>query len=121
MIGSGVVVVLDEDTCLVETLRHLLSFFIDESCGKCVPCREGVFRMYEIITRISEGRAVYSDLFTLNDLAEMITQFALCGLGGGAPVPVMKAIGDFQEDFAAHMGAKECPWKKNQQPTGSTR
>ena len=111
MIGSGVIVVLDEDTCLVDMLRNLLSFFIDESCGKCVPCREGVFRMYEIISGIYEGRATYSDLFTLNDLAKMISQFALCGLGGGAPIPVMKALQDFQEDFKAHMATGKCSWQ----------
>ncbi|MDF1593134.1 MAG: NADH-ubiquinone oxidoreductase-F iron-sulfur binding region domain-containing protein [Desulfobacterales bacterium] len=111
MIGSGVIVVLDQNTCLVDTIRHLLSFFIDESCGKCVPCREGVFRMYEIITGIYEGHATYTDLYTLWDLAEMIKQFALCGLGGGAPALVLGALEDFTEDFKTHMATGKCGWK----------
>ena len=110
MIGSGVIVVLDQTTCLVDTLRHILSFFVDESCGKCVPCRDGVFRMKEIMDDIYEGRAKLRDLVTLSELAEMISQFALCGLGGGAPGLIMNGIRDFKKDFRAHITTGKCPW-----------
>lgn len=110
MIGSGVIVVLDQDTCLVDTLLHLLSFFVEESCGKCVPCREGIFQMKEIMTRIYEGRSVFLDLATLSELGETVRDFALCGLGGGAPGVVLNGIRDFEEDFKAHINTGKCPW-----------
>ena len=110
MIGSGVIVVLDQTTCLVDTLRHILSFFVDESCGKCVPCRDGVYRMREIMDDIYEGRAKLKDLVILSELAEMISDFALCGLGGGAPGLIMNGIRDFKKDFKAHITTGKCPW-----------
>jgi len=110
MLGSGVIVVLDQNTCLVDALQHLLSFFVEESCGKCVPCREGIFQMREIMSRIYEGRTVFWDLATLSELGEMIRGFALCGLGGGAPSLVLNGIRDFHEDFKAHIKTGKCPW-----------
>jgi len=110
MIGSGVIVVLDQNSCLVDILRHILSFFVEESCGKCVPCREGVFRMREIMEDIYEGRANLRKLGTLSDLGEMVSRFALCGLGGGAPVPILSGIRDFKRDFKAHITTGKCPW-----------
>ncbi len=110
MLGSGVIVVLDQNTCLVDTLLHLLSFFVEESCGKCVPCREGIFQMREIMARIYEGRPVFWDLATLIELGEMIRDFALCGLGGGAPSLVINGIRDFEKDFKAHINTGKCPW-----------
>lgn len=110
MIGSGVIVVLDQDTCLVDALLHTLSFFVDESCGKCVPCREGVSQMKEIMTDIYEGRGKEEDLETLSDLGETIRDFALCGLGGGAPPLVLNGIRDFRGDFEAHINTGKCPW-----------
>ncbi|MFH1481629.1 MAG: NADH-ubiquinone oxidoreductase-F iron-sulfur binding region domain-containing protein [Pseudomonadota bacterium] len=110
MIGSGVVVVLDQTSCLVDTLLHILQFFVDESCGKCVPCREGVFQMREIILKIYEGRSDAQDLKALSELGEMIKDFALCGLGGGAPSVVLHGIKDFSEDMDAHIRTGKCPW-----------
>jgi len=113
MIGSGVIVVLDQKSCLVDILLHLLSFFVDESCGKCIPCREGIFQMKEIMTRIYEGRSVFWDLGTLLELGEMIRDFALCGLGGGAPSLILNGIKDFEEDFKAHITTGKCPWPQS--------
>jgi NADH:ubiquinone oxidoreductase subunit F (NADH-binding) len=110
MIGSGVIVVLDQDSCLVDILRHLLTFFVEESCGKCVPCREGVFMMREIMTRIYNGNATLKDLYALTELGEMARDFSLCGLGGGAPAPVLNGMRDFKKDFKAHITTGKCPW-----------
>ncbi len=110
MIGSGVIVVLDQDTCLVDTLLHTLSFFVDESCGKCAPCREGVFQMKEIMRDIYEGRASMKDLTDLIDLGEMIKDFALCALGGGAPMIILNGIKDFRKNFEAHITTGKCLW-----------
>ncbi|MBU0698287.1 MAG: SLBB domain-containing protein, partial [Proteobacteria bacterium] len=110
MIGSGVIVVLDQETCLVDILLHTLSFFVEESCGKCAPCREGVFRMKEIMTAIYEGRSTMKDLTDLKDLGEMIKDFALCALGGGAPLIILNGIKDFRKDFEAHITTGKCPW-----------
>ncbi len=110
MIGSGVIVVLDQETCLVDILLHTLSFFVEESCGKCAPCREGVFQMKEIMTAIYEGRATMKDLTDLIDLGEMIKDFALCALGGGAPLIILNGIKDFRKDFEAHITTGKCSW-----------
>ena len=110
MIGSGVIVVLDQNTCLVDILLHTLSFFVEESCGKCVPCREGVFQMKEIMTSIYEGRSTMEDLTSLHDLGGMIQDFALCALGGGAPSIILSGIRDFRKDFEAHITTGKCPW-----------
>ncbi len=110
MIGSGVVVVLDQDACLVDVLRHLLAFFVEESCGKCVPCREGVSRMEEIMFKIYKGDATSKDLELLTELGEVAREFSLCGLGGGAPAPILHGIKDFQKDFEAHIKTGKCPW-----------
>ncbi|HUU80950.1 MAG TPA: NADH-ubiquinone oxidoreductase-F iron-sulfur binding region domain-containing protein [Acidobacteriota bacterium] len=110
MIGSGVIVVLDQETCLVDTLLHLLSFFEEESCGKCVPCREGIPQMKEIMAKIHKGRSAFEDLTTLSELGETIRDFALCGLGGGAPSLILNGIEDFKQDFEAHITTGRCPW-----------
>ncbi len=110
MIGSGVIVVLDQDSCLVDILGHILTFFVEESCGKCVPCREGVFMMREIMTKIYKGNAALKDLYTLTELGETARDFALCGLGGGAPAPILNGMRDFKKDFKAHITTGKCPW-----------
>jgi NADH:ubiquinone oxidoreductase subunit F (NADH-binding) len=110
MIGSGVIVVLDQETCLVDTLLHTLSFFVEESCGKCAPCREGVFQMKEIMAAIHEGRSTMKDLNDLIDLGEMIKDFALCALGGGAPLIILNGIKDFRKNFEAHITTGKCLW-----------
>ena len=110
MIGSGVIVVLDQDSCLVDILQHLLTFFVDESCGKCVPCREGILRMQEIMSKIYDGVAKPKDLDLLGELGETAMDFSLCGLGSGAPSPVLNGIRLFREDFEAHIKTGKCPW-----------
>jgi NADH:ubiquinone oxidoreductase subunit F (NADH-binding) len=110
MIGSGVVVVLDQDACLVETLQHLLAFFVEESCGKCVPCREGISRMEEQMSKVYDGTATPEDLDLMSELGEVIREFSLCGLGGGAPAPVLNGIKNFREDFETHIETGKCPW-----------
>ena len=110
MIGSGVIVVLDQDSCLVDILQHLLDFFVEESCGKCVPCREGVFRMKELMSKIYNGSASLEDLELLTDLGEVAQNFSLCGLGVGAPTPILNGIENFREDFEAHIKTGKCSW-----------
>ncbi|MDX2496987.1 MAG: NADH-ubiquinone oxidoreductase-F iron-sulfur binding region domain-containing protein, partial [Desulfobacterales bacterium] len=102
--------VLNQDTCLVDILLHTLSFFVEESCGKCVPCREGVFQMKEIMTAIYEGRSTMDDLASLHDMGGMIKDFALCALGGGAPSLILNGIRDFRKDFEAHITTGKCSW-----------
>ena len=110
MIGSGVVVVLDQDSCLVDILRHILNFFVEESCGKCVPCREGIFRMEEQMSKIYNGNATLEDLDLITELGETARDFSLCALGGGASAPILNGIKDFKKDFEAHITTGKCPW-----------
>ena len=110
MIGSGVVVVLDQDSCLVDILRHILNFFVEESCGKCVPCREGIFRIEEQMSKIYNGNATLEDLDLITELGETARDFSLCALGGGASAPILNGIKDFKKDFEAHITTGKCPW-----------
>ena len=103
MIGSGGLVVMDEDTCMVEVARFFMNFTQRESCGKCVPCREGTKRMLEILERIVEGNGKLSDLDELEELADMIESTALCGLGKSAPKPVISTIHAFREEYEEHI------------------
>ncbi len=109
MIGSGGLVVMDEDTCMVETARFFMSFTQNESCGKCVPCREGTQRMLEILERIVAGQGTMEDLDTLRDLADMIENTALCGLGKSAPKPVISTLNAFRDEYVAHIRDRRCP------------
>lgn len=109
MIGSGVIVALDQDACIVDILHHLLTFFVEESCGKCVPCREGVSRMEELMIEIYNGRATMNDMNILNELGETARDFSLCALGGGASAPILNGIKDFEKDFEAHIKTGKCP------------
>ncbi|MCG6974673.1 MAG: SLBB domain-containing protein [Desulfobacterales bacterium] len=108
MIGSGVIVALDQDACIVDILHHLLTFFVEESCGKCVPCREGVSRMEELMIEIYNGRAGMNELDIINELGETARDFSLCALGGGAPAPILNGIKDFKKDFEAHIKTGKC-------------
>jgi NADH:ubiquinone oxidoreductase subunit F (NADH-binding)/(2Fe-2S) ferredoxin len=108
MIGSGVIVALDQDACIVDILHHLLTFFVEESCGKCVPCREGVSRMEELMIEIYNGRAGMKELDIINELGETARDFSLCALGGGAPAPILNGIKDFKKDFEAHIKTGKC-------------
>ncbi|MGH4139492.1 NADH-quinone oxidoreductase subunit NuoF [Clostridium sp.] len=111
MIGSGGLVVMDEDTCMVEVAKFFMSFTQNESCGKCVPCREGTKRMLEILERIVAGSGVISDIDTLLELADTITNTSLCGLGKSAALPVVSTIKNFREEYEAHIIQKKCPSK----------
>ena len=108
MIGSGGLVVMDEDTCMVEVARFFMNFTQRESCGKCVPCREGTKRMLEILERIVAGNGKMSDLDELEELADMIENTALCGLGKSAPKPVISTIHAFRKEYEEHILDKKC-------------
>ena len=109
MIGSGGLVVMDEDTCMVEVARFFMNFTQNESCGKCVPCREGTRRMLEILTRIVNNEGSLEDLDLLEDLSSTITETALCGLGQSACKPVQSTLKYFRDEYLAHVVEKHCP------------
>ena len=109
MIGSGGLVVMDEDTCMVEVARFFMHFTQNESCGKCVPCREGTKRMLAILERIVEGKGEEGDIELLLELADTITATALCGLGKSAASPVVSTIKSFRDEYEAHIRDKRCP------------
>jgi NADP-reducing hydrogenase subunit HndC len=109
MMGSGGLIVMDEDTCMVDIARFFLDFTVDESCGKCVPCRIGTKRMLQILERIVEGRGEEGDIEKLEELAKGIRRTALCGLGQTAPNPVLSTIKYFRNEYEAHIRDKKCP------------
>ena len=109
MVGSGGMVVMDEDSCMVDVAKYFLTFLQDESCGKCLPCRIGVDRMLEIITEITEGRGKPEQLDLLEELADTVAQTALCGLGKTAPNPVLTTLRYFRPEYEAHIKEKKCP------------
>jgi NADH:ubiquinone oxidoreductase subunit F (NADH-binding)/(2Fe-2S) ferredoxin len=109
MIGSGGMVVMDEETCMVDVAKYFLTFLQDESCGKCLPCRVGIDRMLEIITDITEGRGRMEQLDLLEELGDTISQTALCGLGKTAPNPVLSTLRYFRPEYEAHIKEKRCP------------
>lgn len=109
MIGSGGLVVMDNDTCMVEIARFFMNFTQNESCGKCVPCREGTKRMLEILERIVAGNGKDGDIELLLELADTISSTALCGLGKTAPAPVISTIKSFRDEYEAHVYDKKCP------------
>lgn len=111
MMGSGGLVVMDEDTCMVDVARFFLNFTQSESCGKCTPCREGTKRMLEILTRITEGQGRDGDIELLEGLARSIKETALCGLGQTAPNPVLSTLKYFRSEYEAHIYEKRCPAK----------
>lgn len=111
MIGSGGLVVLDENTCMVEIARFFMNFTQNESCGKCIPCREGTKRMLEILERIVAGQGTLGDIDMLLELADMITATTLCGLGKSAAFPVVSTIKHFRKEYEAHVLEKKCPAK----------
>ncbi len=109
MMGSGGLIVMDEDTCMVDIAKFFLEFTVDESCGKCPPCRIGTKRMYEILDRITQGKGEEGDIEKLEALAESINQGALCGLGQTAPNPVLSTLRYFRDEYEAHVKEKRCP------------
>ena len=109
MMGSGGMIVMDEDNCMVDIARFFLDFTVDESCGKCTPCRVGTRRMLEILNRICEGKGEDGDIERLEALAQNIKATALCGLGQTAPNPVLSTIRQFRDEYEAHIYEKRCP------------
>ncbi|HOV77331.1 MAG TPA: NADH-ubiquinone oxidoreductase-F iron-sulfur binding region domain-containing protein, partial [Sedimentisphaerales bacterium] len=105
---SGGMIVIDEDSCMVDVARFFLEFTQDESCGKCTPCREGTKRMLEILVRITEGKGRPGDIEKLERLGTMIKKSALCGLGQSAPNPVLSTIKNFREEYEEHIHDKKC-------------
>ncbi len=112
MVGSGGMIVMDEDDCMVEVARYFLSFTQGESCGKCVPCREGTWHMLRILTDITEGKGQKGDIDVLEKISKLITHSALCGLGESAPNPVLTTLKYFREEYEAHINEKRCPAKQ---------
>lgn len=111
IMGSGGFVVMDEDTCMVDIARFFIEFAQEESCGKCVPCRVGTRRMLDILNNICEGRGKPGDIEMLETLAKSTSNGALCGLGKGAPNPVLSTIEHFRDEYEAHIYEKKCPAK----------
>jgi len=109
MMGSGGMIVMDDHTCMVNIAAYFLDFLKEESCGKCTPCREGIRRMLEILTRITEGQGEMADLQTLEVLAKTVQSASLCGLGKSAPNPVLSTLRYFRDEYVAHIVDHKCP------------
>ncbi len=109
IMGSGGMIVMDEDTCMVDVARYFLNFLADESCGKCTPCREGIRQMLKILDNISRGKGKAGDIESLESLAETTRDASLCALGGSAPNPVLSTIRYFRNEYEAHIKEKRCP------------
>lgn len=109
MMGSGGMIVMDERNCMVDIARYFLKFLVEESCGKCTPCREGVRRMYEIVDRICGGEGSIDDIEHLEELGKAINLGSLCGLGQSAPNPVLSTIKFFKDEYRIHIADKKCP------------
>jgi NADH-quinone oxidoreductase subunit F len=112
IIGSGGMIVLDEDDCMVDVAKFFLEFTVDESCGKCTPCREGTKIMYEILDKITSGEGNEDDIETLETLGNIIKDSSLCGLGQTAPNPVLSTLRFYKDEYIAHVRDKTCPAKK---------
>jgi NADH-quinone oxidoreductase subunit F len=109
MMGSGGMIVMDEDTCMVDVARYFLDFLTDESCGKCVPCREGMRQMLKLLTNITQGKGKDGDIELLEQLSETAIEAALCALGKSSPNPFLSTLKYFREEYEAHVKEKRCP------------
>ena len=109
MMGSGGMIVMDQDTCMVDMARYYLNFLSEESCGKCVPCREGISQMLDVLTRICAGDGREGDIELLEEISEVVKGWSLCALGGTAPNPVLSTITHFRDEYEAHIRDKRCP------------
>jgi len=109
MMGSGGLIVMDEDNCMVDIAKFFLEFTVDESCGKCTPCRVGTKRLYEILDKITKGQGTLEDIDRLEELSLMIKEGSLCGLGQTAPNPVLSTLKYFRDEYVAHVVDKKCP------------
>ncbi len=109
MMGSGGMIVMDDQTCMVDVAKYFVAFLKGESCGKCTTCREGLQRMYEILEKITEGKGSVADLDLLEEMAPVIQQGSMCGLGKTAPNPVLSTLRYFRDEYLAHINEKRCP------------
>ena len=109
IVGSGGMIVMDEDTCMVDIAKFFLEFTVDESCGKCTPCRIGTTRLLELLNKITEGKATMEDLDKIEEIADYMKQNALCALGQTAANPVLSTLKNFREEYIAHIVDKKCP------------
>ncbi len=109
MMGSGGMIVMDEDTCMVDVARYFIDFLTDESCGKCVPCREGLGQMLKILTNITEGKGKEDDIELLEELSEVAQEASLCALGTSAPNPFLSTLRYFRDEYEAHIKEERCP------------
>jgi NADH:ubiquinone oxidoreductase subunit F (NADH-binding)/(2Fe-2S) ferredoxin/Pyruvate/2-oxoacid:ferredoxin oxidoreductase delta subunit len=109
MMGSGGMIVMDEDNCMVDVARYFLDFLTDESCGKCLPCREGIRQMLKVLTNITKGKGKEGDIELLEELSEVAGEASLCALGKSAPNPVLSTIRYFRDEYEAHIKEKRCP------------
>ncbi len=109
MMGSGGMIVMDNKTCMVDVARYFLNFLVKESCGKCVPCREGLYQLHELTIKVCEGKATYDDLAKLEKLSDMVVLGSLCGLGKSGPNPVLSTLRYFRDEWLAHIEQKRCP------------
>jgi NAD-dependent dihydropyrimidine dehydrogenase PreA subunit len=109
MMGSGGLIVMDEDTCMVDISRYFLDFLSDESCGKCTPCREGIRHMLKILADITSGKGKEGDIGLLEELAEVTRGASLCALGRSAPNPVLSTLRYFRHEYEAHIRERKCP------------
>jgi NADH-quinone oxidoreductase subunit F len=109
MMGSGGMIVMDEDTCMVDVARYFIEFLTDESCGKCVPCREGLRQMLKILTNITKGKGTQGDIELLEELSEVAKEACLCALGTSAPNPFLSTVRYFRDEYEAHIKEKRCP------------
>ena len=109
MMGSGGLIVMDEDNCMVDIAKFFLEFIIDESCGKCTPCRIGTKRLYDLLCKITDGRGTLEDIDTIEELCAHLQSSALCALGQSAPNPVLSTLNHFRDEYIAHVVEKRCP------------
>ncbi|MDE6516212.1 MAG: 4Fe-4S binding protein, partial [Bacteroidales bacterium] len=108
MMGSGGMIVMDEDDCMVSVAKFYLDFTVEESCGKCTPCRIGNKRLYEILDKITKGKGTMDDLHRLKNLAQVIKDTALCGLGQTSPNPVLSTLNNFWDEYVEHVTESKC-------------
>jgi bidirectional [NiFe] hydrogenase diaphorase subunit len=109
MMGSGGLIVMDDTNCMPDVVKYFMEFCMDESCGKCVPCRVGTVEMHNILERITNGSATEGDLNILKELCAMVQDTSLCGLGMGAPNPILSTLRFFAEEYEAHIKDRSCP------------
>ncbi|HOG30203.1 MAG TPA: NADH-ubiquinone oxidoreductase-F iron-sulfur binding region domain-containing protein, partial [Vicinamibacterales bacterium] len=109
MMGSGGMIVMDDQTCMVDVARYFIAFLTEESCGKCIPCREGLRCSLDVLTRITEGKGEEGDIALLEEMGAVMQDACLCALGSSAPNPVMSTLRYFRDEYEAHVRERRCP------------